>query len=254
MKANVLLAIVMVASTGVRAVGQDKISTQSRVTSVAYVPHAGEGSIPTSNLPSRQEAGSLEIGAEVDTAVMQNAWFYYFSSLAQTIAAGSALLVALAVLRLQALENALYSIERTLGSIFLHIGKQDDYHSEASCHFVNTKWDSYFNSIETIAMKNKESFLASYAYSHVFVNSLLIRGRALELNSRKLHSALTFAFVGTVIFAGASILVLPLAMWITYTSFVFAWAISGLLLITLFTLYLQLLRGYIRYKQSRSPA
>jgi hypothetical protein len=186
-----------------------------------------------------------------ELGVMQNAWFYYFSSLAQTIAGGSALLVALTVLRLQALENSLYSVERLLSLIFNHIGKQNEYNSEASHYFLNAQWDIYFQKVAALTKKHKLNFLDSYTYSLAYVKSIINRGRFLESASRKLHSALTLAFGSSVAFAGAAILVLPLAKWLTANFFFLAWTISGIFLVVLFILYFRLLMESVTYQRLR---
>src|SRR5256885_521355 len=49
-----------------------------------------------------------------DSATIHESWFFYLSSLAITITAGSALLVALAIVKMQSLAVSLTAIERSL--------------------------------------------------------------------------------------------------------------------------------------------
>ncbi len=184
-----------------------------------------------------------------DAKITLNSWYYYFSSLAQTIAAGSALLVALAVIRIQALDNKLDSIVDKVAKAFNDIGKQDDYHSEALPHFLNEKWTDYFETVESLINKYEKSFKEdSYTKSKYFIESLIAQGHKYEARNRQLHRALALAFIGTVIFAGAAILVLPAAQWISPMILWFSWAISGVSLVILFVLYLRLVLGSVKSK------
>lgn len=186
---------------------------------------------------------------------MHDSWYYYFSSLAQTIAAGSALLVALAVIRLQALANSLNAIERSLADVFHNIGKGDDYRRQASAHFLNEDWGDYFHEVEELANKCPHSFVTrgSYAESRNFLDSLVAQGRKFEARNRQLHRALTLAFGGTVLFAGAAILVLPAAQWISPSILSWSWAVSGILLLVLFALYLRLVLSSMKSRRKVKP-
>lgn len=188
--------------------------------------------------------------APADAGIILDSWFYYFSSLAQTIAAGSVLLVALAVIRLQALTNSLNAIERSVAEAFYHIGKQDDYRSQAFANFLDEQWTDYFNEIEELANRHQRSFATTgdYTQSKDFVESLVAQGRKFEARNRQLHRALTLAFCGTVLFAAAAILVLPAAQWISPSILSWSWAVSGILLVILFALYLRLVLGSIKSK------
>jgi hypothetical protein len=174
---------------------------------------------------------------------MHNSWFYYFSSLAQTIAAGSALLVAIAVIRLQALANSLNAIERSVAEVFYNIGKQDDYQHRTSACFLNEDWTVYFDIVQSLADNNQTSFATKGAYtqSRTFLESLVGQGRKFEARKRQLHHALAWAFGGTVMFAGTAILVIPAAKWVSPSILSWLWSVSGILLIALFAAYLRLI-------------
>ena len=189
-----------------------------------------------------------ELPAPPDANIMLDSWFYYFSSLAQTIAAGSALLVALAVIRLQALASSLNEIQHQVGETFFEIGRHGDYSKGAFKDFLNDQWSAYFNKVESLANDNKELFRPNYAKSKALLDSLVAQGRKLETRSRKLHRALTLAFCGTVIFAGAAIIVLPAARWISPVILYVSWVVSGLLLVILFMTYLNLVWSSMKSK------
>lgn len=182
--------------------------------------------------------------------MIENSWFYYFSSLAQTIAACSALLVAIAVIRLQNLSNSLNVIERSIAEAFYNIGKKDDYRSQASLHFLNEDWPSYFNNAQYLAKSNEKKFSSSgdYTQSKEFLESLIAHGRKLEVCNRQLNRALKHAFGGTVGFAGTAILAIPIAQWISPQVLWFSWTISGILLVALFAIYLRLVLDTLKTK------
>lgn len=183
--------------------------------------------------------------------MIENSWFYYFSSLAQTIAACSALLVVLAIIRLQYLDNALNMIERSLAEVFFNIAEQDNYRRQVFIHFLNEKWHVYFDSVQELAEKNHHKFATSgdYTHSKVFLDSLIEHGRRLEARNRHLHRAMAFAFAGTVAFAGIAILAIPVAQWISTSVLLSCWAISGVLLIILFAKYLLLVNNTLTSKE-----
>jgi hypothetical protein len=183
--------------------------------------------------------------------MIEDSWFYYFSSLAQTIAAGLALLVALVVIRLQNLSNSLNVIERSVAEAFYQIGKQDDYRSQASPHFLNEHWRVYFINVRRLAESNKQRFSSArdYTQSKEFLDSLIDQGCKLEAGNRRLHRALAYAFGGTLVFAGTAILVIPIAQWISSRILWFSWAVSGILLLVLFVIYFRLVFETLKPKR-----
>jgi len=182
--------------------------------------------------------------------MIENSWFYYFSSLAQTIAACSALLVALAVIRLQNLSGSVNVIERSVAESFYNIGKHDDYRRQASPHFLNEDWTVYFNTVQSLAESNKQKFSSSgdYIHSKEFLYSLIEQARKLEARSRQLHRALAYSFGGTVVFAGMSVLVIPIAQWISSNTLCFSWAVSGIMLVFLLMIYFRLVLDTLKPK------
>jgi hypothetical protein len=174
--------------------------------------------------------------------MIEDSWFYYFSSLAQTIAAGLALLVALVVIRLQNLSNSLNVIERSVAEAFYQIGKQDDYRSQASPHFLNEHWRVYFINVRRLAESNKQRFSSARDYT-------IDQGCKLEAGNRRLHRALAYAFGGTLVFAGTAILVIPIAQWISSRILWFSWAVSGILLLVLFVIYFRLVFETLKPKR-----
>ena len=172
----------------------------------------------------------------------ENAWFYYFSSLAQTIAAGSALLVALAISRLQSLSNSLNESQRLLADGVYSIGQKGEYR-KASSHFLNDDWTEYFNEVSTLRNACRHSFPShgSYIESEEYVESLIAQGVRLKARLRALYRSLAVAFAGTLIFAGVAILILPLAYNGICPPLLFSgWTISALLLALLFGFYMVL--------------
>ncbi len=181
--------------------------------------------------------------------MMHDSWFYYFSSLAQTIAAGSALLVALAVIRLQALANSLNAIEGSIAKAFFKIGRQSNYRRQAAARSLAEDWSTYFADVERVIDSNQELFSTeSYTESKDFLDSLVSQGRQLDKCKRQLHHALALAFGGTVLFAGAAILVLPAAKWISPSILSWSWGLSGILLVALFMLYFRLVLSSLKSK------
>jgi hypothetical protein len=182
--------------------------------------------------------------------MIENSWFYYFSSLAQAVAACSALLVAIALIRLQYLTNALNAIERLIAEAFYRITEHAVYQKEASPYHLNESWRIYFENVQTLVEKFQHKFkpLGDYLHSKEFVLSLLEHGRKLESDKRELHRSLTNAFGGTVLFAGAAILAIPLAQWISSWMLWIAWGISGFILAILFILYCRLVFDALKPK------
>jgi len=174
--------------------------------------------------------------------MIENAWFYYFSSLAQTIAACSALLVALAVIRLQNFYNSLNAVERSIAELFFNIDEQDNYRRQTSMHFQNEEWIHYFHNVRELAESNINKFAVTgdYTESKAFLDSLIEQGCKLEVRRHQLHNALVYAFVGTIVFVGTTILIIPIAQWISSFILWLSWAVSGISLVALFTIYLRL--------------
>ncbi|KKO11427.1 hypothetical protein LCGC14_0019080 [marine sediment metagenome] len=184
----------------------------------------------------------------------RNLWSYYFSSLAQTVAGASAILVALAVIRLQSIDNSLNGIERLIADAFFRIDKQDHYRGTAFVHFLNEDWHTYFEDVAGLASESENSFSSSdrYVESRGFVESLVERGCVLHSRKVKLHRALSLAFGGTIMFAGTAILLLPAGQWVSVPVMYSAWVGSGLLLVLLFTAYLRLVLSTARSHKEKS--
>ena len=184
--------------------------------------------------------------------MIENSWFYYFSSLAQTVAAGSALLVALAIIRLQNLENSLISIERSISEAFYNIAEFDNYRKQASIYFLNEEWSTYFNNIKQLAESSIHKFSMSeeYTQSKEFLDFLIAQGIKFETRHCQLHRALVYGFTGTIIFAGVSILAIPIAQWISPWLLWFSWAVTGIFLIVLFIIYYRLIIGSLKWKKN----
>ena len=181
-------------------------------------------------------------------AVVQNSWFYYFSSLAQTVAACSALLVALAIVKLQAIANAMSEIERLLAEAFYRIAKHDAYAQQASYHALTENWIRYFTAVQSLADNNARGFATDEDFTRckAFVDELVARGRKLEAQHRTLRRILATAFVGTVAVAGAAILVLPFAERVSSKVLQWSWWGSGAVLVILLLVYLKLVFQIIR--------
>ena len=182
---------------------------------------------------------------------IENAWYYYFSSLAQTIAGLSALLVALAVIKLQYLASALNDIERLMSESFFKIAKQQDYRREAFSHFLKENWRAYFLEVQKMANANLHSFTSSgdeYTSSKDFVDALISQGSRLHDIQNNLHDDLKRAFLGSVAFAGLSILAIPVAPLASVSGFMCIWGISGISLVALLRLYFKLVLDTLNKK------
>lgn len=180
--------------------------------------------------------------------IMYDSWFYYFSSLAQAIAAGSALLVALAVIKLQVLVSRLNVVEHSVAELLYSIGKQDDYRSRLFAYFLNDDWVGYFREVENLADSCPNNFAAAanYTQSRGFLDSLVAQGRKFEARHRRLHRALALAFGGTLVFAGTAILAIPASRWISSSIMLWAWIGSGALLIALSLVYFRVVSDSVR--------
>jgi hypothetical protein len=193
-------------------------------------------SIPTNNANTSNGYKSGEGNKETNT--IENSWFYYFSSLAQTIAAGSALLVALVVIRLQNLSTLLNSIEHAIAEAFYNINEQDEYRNQAFAYFLEERWGAYFDNVKRVAEDNQHKFEENhYIQSKAFLDSLIEKGRKLEERNSQLRRTLSYSFAGMVMFTGVAILVIPIAQWISPQTLWGAWGASGILLIVLFFVY-----------------
>ena len=170
---------------------------------------------------------------------MADSWYYYFSSVAQTIAAASALLMALALIRLQYLSNGLQDVQRLLAEAFFRVARQDEYRRDVSPHFLREEWQAYLHMVRQLKESSAESFPASgeYTATVAYVDSLIDQGRYLHAKRMQLHRSLGHAFVGTVFFAFVSIAAIPVAQWVTPCLLYWVWGISGCVLAALFFLY-----------------
>jgi hypothetical protein len=173
---------------------------------------------------------------------IENTWCSYFSSLAQTIAACSALLVAIAVIKLQNLDSSLNEIEKSIVKIMFAINKIDIYKENAFIFFIEGEIRTYFKLIEQFSLENKKSFSQKeYLQSKEYIDSLISQGMKLDSQRNQLYRSLLFSFCGTLIFSGVSILILPIAQWGSQMLFNFLWVLSGVFLSFLFWNYFRLI-------------
>jgi hypothetical protein len=183
--------------------------------------------------------------------MLENSWFYYLSSLGQTIAGCSALLVALAVIKLQNYDNALNGIERTIAEIFFGLAEHDNYRKLTILYSRNEKWIQYFENVQNLAKSNVNKFSnsANYSQSKEFLDSIIDQGRNIEAQKSKLHSNLTYAFGGTILLAGIAIIAIPFVQWICPSILWITWLISGLCLALLFFSYIRLILNILKSKR-----
>lgn len=181
----------------------------------------------------------------ISPGIVFDSWFYYFSSLAQTIAAGSALLMALALIRLQTISNSLLSIERSIAEVFYHAEIQHIYQNSASIYYYRNHWKEYLKKVRELADEYQYSFPDKGKYNHSlsFLQSLIAQGADLESKNQKLNRALAFAFGSTLLFAGAAILIIPFARWVTPSGLYVFWIVSGIFLVILFYMYFRLIKN-----------
>lgn len=180
-----------------------------------------------------------------------NSWYYYFSSVAQTIAAASTLLMALAFIRLQYLSNALQDVQRLLAEAFSRVSRQDEYRRDVYPHFLKEEWQAYFQRIRELTATRKFPANGEYATTEAFVDSLVGQGESLHLWRTQLHRSLGFAFGGTVLYAFASIMVIPIAQWVTPSILYWVWPVSGGLLAFLLWLYYRVVQDTLEPKIER---
>lgn len=175
--------------------------------------------------------------------MIENIWLYYFSTMAQTIAAASALMIALLIIRLQFLSNSLNDIQHLIAEIFFRIAKSNEYHTITSSHDLSKDCDKYFLSLKQWIDSNQACFSTNIDYktSYGFINSLIQQGNKMGLIKRRLHKALVYTFGGTILFSGISILAIPLARWISFPILLYTWIFSGLSLIILLALYFRVI-------------
>jgi hypothetical protein len=180
----------------------------------------------------------------VNAAAVTDSWFYYFSSFAQTIAAISTLLVALAIIKLQSFSNSLNAIERSCAEVFYQIDRLSDYH-EISTPLLQDDWSTYFDSLANLAERCEPNFASGgpYTASSTYLAVLVGQGRRLQQRKTTLHTSLLRAFGGTLVSVGVSVLALPAAMWISRSILLFSWICSAAVLVCLLVYYLVLVRN-----------
>jgi hypothetical protein len=162
-----------------------------------------------------------------------------FSSIAQTAAAASALLVAIAIIQLQYYSNLLHDMQTAIARLFYENSLHADYCQRAFLYYLDDEWEKYITEVRAMAQSGHVAFQPSqdYVRSREYLGHLVERGSRLLGRYRRLHAALFLAFVGTLFFAGTGILAIPTARWVTERSLIFIWVGSGAALLALFLSY-----------------
>jgi hypothetical protein len=211
------------------------------ISSVAAPKAPTNGTLPNVRVDTKGEISST----------IHEAWFFYLSSLALTITAGSTLLVALTVIKLQSISGAFATIERALAEAFHKAGRLDDYIQATSEHFLNDQWTEYFDAVESLAKQHGSLFSSHglrYAETKSFVDSLVAQGRKLNRRNGQLQSAMLPTFIATAALAGVSILGLPAVQWISPTILLLTWAITGFIALVLLVFFLCVVNSAFRTK------
>lgn len=179
-----------------------------------------------------------------DAQVLHESWFFYLSSIAIVITAGSTLLVALAVIKMQSIAVALTTIERSLAESFHRIDKLDEYLHQTSEHSINEQWQAFFDAVNTLSARHSAVFplRGRYNETQAHVTALIKQGRRLEQRNHELHSKMPPVFVATAIVAGLALLGLPAAQWINQNVLIGTWIVSGVCCLVLLTLFLKVLK------------
>lgn len=172
------------------------------------------------------------------------AWLLYFNTLALTITAGSTLLVAVAVIRIQSLDSALKLIEHSIAGAFYKAGKLNDY-SQTVRFVLNEQWSEYFTNVRTLASFNHDQFSrdkSNYSESKHFVDSIIAQGERLARHNATLRRSLIPTFLATAAVAGSAVLVLPAVNSIATTYLFWLWIASAIVSIALLMFFAVLLK------------
>jgi hypothetical protein len=176
-------------------------------------------------------------------------WFFYLSSLALTITAGSTLLVAIAVIRMQSFAAALSAIERSAAEAFHKIDKLDDY-TLRTCDFsLNERWREYFDAVQhlTEAFGDLFSGLGRYTETKAFVLFLVAQGHKIDQRNRRLQKAMMPVFVATAALAGIGIVSLPAVQWLTPSMLMVTWITSAAISVLLLMFFLHIIYSAFRH-------
>ena len=126
------------ASSPVDLKGENSSGSGLPATPVPF-PHADPPLQHKEQLPLPHRSEDSSAGAEL--GIVHEAWFHFFGALAETIAVGATLLLALVVVRLEFLAHTLSAIEHSVAERFHNIDEHDEYHADtASDHFLNNRW------------------------------------------------------------------------------------------------------------------
>lgn len=183
-------------------------------------------------------------------STVHDAWLAYLSSLAGVLTAGSSLMIALAVIRIQSFVNALGLLERSIAEAFYNIGRLDAYLAKASPHYFNDEWQEYITAVKCLADQCETSFRREGPYSatKTFVTSMAARAQKLQMDRRQLERAIAIGFVLTGLTAGIAILAVPAVLWVSVNVLLWIWLLSGACALILLILYMYMLLVFFIYR------
>lgn len=191
------------------------------------------------------EQGVEKVIVQSVNRLIHERWFYYINMLALTITAGSTLLFALVIVKLQSLSNSLISIERSIVDAFSRRGKLNDYSKHALKHSIDERWSDYFDAVGKLSEEFKNIFVppsqnTSFINTKAFVDSLVEQGRSLQKRNERLQIWIRSLFLVTATLSGIAVLILPAAPWISENLLIKVWIGSGLIFFVIFVFFLRI--------------
>jgi len=188
----------------------------------------------------------LNLNKQTINNFISDRWYIYLNSIGLVVITGSTLLSAIVIIKIQSISATLISIEKTISDAFCRRGKLNEYSENALKFFRDEKWNDYFNEVYKLTKKNERIFIPStqkslFIDTKEFVESNIIQGKRLRENHEKLLSKIKLLFSISIVFAGITVLALPVAPWISEDIFLIIWIISGLLFIIILSFFFKII-------------
>lgn len=168
--------------------------------------------------------------ANTDAALapLQNAWLYLCSSVAQTVAAASGLMLALVILRIQKTMEAIQMKENSTAALFQRISQHDNYLQSTSETSHLKLWSQYCVKVREIANRPEvrpcfARAIINYQDSHECLEGYL--SSILDYSQREsdLRSTIAKGMLTTSSVIIVSNFAIPLSVWITPAILIIGW-------------------------------
>jgi hypothetical protein len=222
-----------------------------------HLSHAGQsgtieqvsgGQQPASGKAAVENQGYLETDEQ---KTIRECWMLYLSALAVAVTAGSSMLVAFAIIKIQSISVAMTTIHRDLTEAFRDIGGKelDEFIKRTSDLFLNERWTDYFNAVGTLAVEKDAEFGAggNPKTTREFVKASIRQGHRLAEENKRIQTGMRPLFLGTILLSGLSLLLIPVAKWVDNTAELVAmWCATGLVSIVLLISFLMILNSFFK--------